>query len=207
MKAHNLIGMKFGKLTVISRAENTKSGKTRWICQCDCGHIKEKPVPSYALISGKTTSCGCRYFESNKGRNTKHGMGNTRLNRIWDGMKRRCKVNPRYSGINVCDEWNSFESFAEWALSHGYSDELTIDRIDNDKGYSPDNCRWVTYKVQMNNRRSNHLVTINGETHTLKEWSELTGIRYSTIMYRANHGWAEKDLLIKPDYKNQPSRR
>ena len=207
MKAHNLIGMKFGKLTVISRAENTKSGKTRWICRCDCGRFKEKPVASYALMSGGTTSCGCRYFESNKGRNTKHGMGDTRLNRIWDGMKRRCKVNPRYSDISVCDEWNSFETFAEWALSHGYSDELTIDRIDNDKGYSPDNCRWVTYKIQMNNRRSNRLVTINGETHNMKEWSDISGIPYHTIMYRVYHGWNEKDLLIKPSYNNQPSRR
>lgn len=207
MNAHNLIGRKFGRLTVTARADNSKSGKSRWICQCDCGRTKTKPVLSYALISGKTTSCGCKYFESNKGRNTKHGMGYTRLNRIWDGMKRRCKVNSNYLNISVCNEWNDFEPFAKWALSNGYTDELTIDRIDNSKGYSPENCRWVDYKTQANNRKSNHLLTINGETHTLKEWSNKSGIPYRVILYRANHGWDGKDMLIKPDYKNQPSRR
>lgn len=207
MKAHNLIGMKFGKLTVIERAENSPRGKTRWICQCDCGRIKKKPVLSYALISGAVSSCGCTYFESNKGRNIKHGMGKTRLNQIWDGMKRRCKVNPHYAHVSVCEEWNDFESFAKWAFENGYSDDLTIDRIDNSKGYSPDNCRWATYKTQANNKTNNHLLTINGETHNLKEWSEISGLSYNVILYRANHGWNEKDMLIKPDYKNQPSRR
>ena len=207
MQVHNLIGQKFGRLTVVGRAENSKGGKARWICVCDCGKVKEKPVLGYALLSGRISSCGCKYFESNKGRNIKHGMGNTRLNRIWDGMKRRCKVNPNYSNIKVCDEWQEFENFFMWAIANGYSDDLTIDRIDNSKGYSPANCRWATYVQQANNRKTNHLLTINGETHTLKEWSYITCIPYHTLQYRAKCKWPEKDMLLKPDYKNQPSRR
>jgi len=207
MKARNLIGYRFGNLTVIERAPNSRYGKTMWICKCDCGRIKSRPVFSDSLISGRTTSCGCKYLISNKGRNTRHGMNHTRIHHIWCSMKRRCKVDPRYKHISVCEEWETFENFAKWAFKNGYSEELTIDRIDNSKGYYPDNCRWVTYKTQANNRRSNHHVTINGITHNMKEWAEISNIPYATIMYRVYHGWDEKDLLIKPDYKNQPSRR
>lgn len=91
-------------------------------------------------------------------------------------------------GIRVCNEWkNDFKAFYNWAINNGYSDELTIDRIDNNGNYSPDNCRWATVKEQNKNRRSNHLITFNGETHTMKEWSEILKIDYNKLKHRINN--------------------
>lgn len=124
----------------------------------------------------------------------KHGMYKTRIYRTYNHMKERCtkpgmeKGHLYYEkGIRVCDEWlgeNGFEHFLEWALSNGYNDSLTLDRIDNGKGYCPDNCRWVDYKIQNNNTCRNHFITYNGQTHTIAEWSEITGIPYNTLSGR-----------------------
>lgn len=126
----------------------------------------------------------------------------TRLNTIYRGMKKRCynKRSPSYTsyggrGITICDEWLSndhshkgFNTFKAWAITHGYAEGLTIDRIDNNKGYSPDNCRWATPKEQSNNRRSNVMITYNGETKTLKLWSETLGISYNVLVRRLDLG-------------------
>lgn len=132
-----------------------------------------------------------------------HGMSKTRLYSIWRDMKNRCnglkkkdKENYFDRGITYCKEWDTFEPFKDWALSHGYRDDLTIDRIDNDKGYSPDNCRWVTRAVQNNNTRQNHFITYKGETHTLKEWSEILGIKYNTLKSRLEtYKWSIEDAF------------
>lgn len=157
---HNdLTGKKFGKLTVIKRESLNAGHGSTWVCKCDCGNTVV--VRRDGLTTGHTTSCGC-YRDSGESR-IRHGMTNTRLHRIWNAMKQRCS-NPNFKqfkdyggrGIKVCKEWSTkhgFDVFAEWALSHGYRDDLEIDRIDNDKGYSPDNCRWVTHKENMNNTR------------------------------------------------------
>lgn len=138
--------------------------------------------------------------------NYKDGRKNTRLYRIWNNMKSRC-YNPHFSqyknygarGISVCDEWkDDFQSFHDWAISHGYTDELTIDRIDNNGNYRPDNCRWINNKAQSNNRRSNHIVTIENETKTLTEWCEIYDINYQTVQDRIRRGWSESDALTKP---------
>lgn len=138
--------------------------------------------------------------------NFKHGKRNTRLYRIWLQMKNRCynKRSDRYKdyggrGIVVCVEWrNSFELFYDWSMSHGYSDELTIDRIDNDGNYEPSNCRWVTIKEQSRNTRNNRSLTLNGETHCLIEWAEITGLGRQCIYNRLRYGWTVEDALTKP---------
>lgn len=136
-------------------------------------------------------------------------MKRTRLYNIWCNIKSRCynKNNKDYvdygnRGIKLCPEWvNSFIAFYDWSISHGYSDNLTIDRIDNNKGYSPDNCRWVDMKTQNNNTRHNHLLTFNGETHTMKEWAEIINVPYTTLASRINilHWDIKRALSIKAE--------
>ena len=155
----DLTGKRFGKLIVISRAENKKMYSVCWNCICECG--KSKIIRSHDLCSGKTTSCGCIGKNSRLKASTTHGGTHTRLYRIWNGMRSRT-TNPKTSffycyggrGISVCEEWkNSFELFREWALSHGYQDNLSIDRINNDGNYEPCNCRWATASEQQLNKR------------------------------------------------------
>ena len=204
-RRHNLLGQKFGMLTVIKRGENDKNNHTTWICKCDCGNIKQ--ISANNLRTDKSKSCGCRVKESARKRFSTHGETKTRLYKIWAEMKSRC-YNP-YStsyknygarGITVDVVWkDDFISFKNWAIENGYSDELTIDRIDVNGNYEPSNCRWATYEQQANNKRNNHLITYNNETHTIAEWSRITNIKYDTIERRINRSkWSvEKALTYK----------
>lgn len=138
--------------------------------------------------------------------NYKHGQRYTRLYEIWKSMRQRCSNpnNNRYhiygeKGIVVCKAWNRFENFFRWAMKNGYKDDLTIDRIDNCKNYEPSNCRWVTQKTQQNNRSNNRYIVYKGNSHTLGEWSDITGIKLATIWARLNSGWsAERALTTIP---------
>lgn len=153
-------GEKYGRLTVLEKAESM-NGFTRWVCQCECGNLTT--ARGINLTSGHTKSCGCiaKEYHANQHSRRTHGLKGTRLYNAWCNMKSRC-YNPKNEnyylygerGIGVCDEWkNNFEAFAKWSFENGYKENLTIDRIDNYKGYSPDNCRWTTAKVQVQNRR------------------------------------------------------
>lgn len=159
----DLTGQRFGRLVVLERAENNRYGKTRWKCRCDCGN--ERVIEGNSLRMGTTKSCGCLHIEGLRTFKTTHGKEKSRLYSVWKGIKSRC-VNPnhhaykRYGGrgITICKEWrHNFQAFYDWAMANGYDEnapkgQCTIDRIDNDKGYSPDNCRWVDMKVQRHNR-------------------------------------------------------
>lgn len=200
----DLVGMKFGRLTVIRKASDGSVSRAKWLCRCDCG--KEKSVLGSNLRHGRTLSCGCFRSETAIAQQTKHGRSDTRLYGIWTNMKTRCynsksKAFKDYGarGITICAEWkNDFQAFYDWAMANGYADSLTIDRIENDKGYSPENCRWATAKEQSNNKRSNHQIVCDGEAHTISEWADITGIQYHTIKQRVNKlGWeAEKALSV-----------
>lgn len=182
----DLTGKRFNKLVVLRRDENGRGGNSRWKCICDCG--TETTVSGTNLKTGAVKSCGClRHIKHDT-----HHLSNTRLYRIWNAMKNRCylKSHHAYScygarGITVCAEWkDDFEAFYDWAISNGYSEELTIDRIDNNGSYSPENCKWSTREEQVNNRRSCVLITYNGETKNLMQWCKLLNLPYKLIHQR-----------------------
>ncbi len=199
----DLTGERFGRLTVIGLAERGRNGRTLWLCRCDCG--METIVFANNLRRGSTQSCGCIHKERTAEINKKHGMAKTRLFGIWVKMKQRCynPNNPKFpiygaEGKVICDEWQDFGLFYKWAMASGYRDDLTIDRIDNSKGYAPGNCRWATAKEQANNRRTCRVVEYNGKSQTIKQWAEELGIDYHALIYRFNKGWTVGKALTTP---------
>lgn len=209
----DMIGRRYGRLVVkeIDHFKLDKNGYKKYYlkCKCDCGN--EKVVIAYSLTQGLTVSCGCYNKEKTSEIFKSHGMSKTRIYHIFCDMHRRCedehrKAYARYGGrgITVCDEWsgdNGFNNFYQWSINNGYTEELTIDRIDNDKGYSPNNCRWVDYQTQANNSSWNRHIEYNGEIHTLAEWGRLTNITPHCIGHRIKSGWSIPQALGYEDHK------
>ena len=193
----NLVGKKFNRLTVVKEVGRDDRQQVLWLCKCDCG--KETNVTTYRLNKGKTKSCGCLMIETSRkqftelGKKSKtHGLSKTRIYKTYRGMKDRC-LNPNdmhypdYGGrgITICDEWkNDFMSFYNWAMDNGYTDKLTIDRIDVNGNYEPSNCRWVDTKTQNRNKRNTRKIKYNGEIRTLSEWAVYFNLKRSTLEAR-----------------------
>lgn len=195
-------GVRYGRLLAL-RPAGRAGTNLAWLCLCDCG--KESVVSGGNLTRGKTKSCGCLNKERVRAANTTHGFSKERLFGIWKGILQRC-TEPNFHhyryyggrGIVVCEDWMSFQCFRDWSLSSGYSDDLAIDRIDNDGDYTPQNCRWVTTKEQARNTTRNTFITFQGKTLCLAEWAERLGISASAISKRIGRGWSVEKALTDP---------
>jgi hypothetical protein len=207
----DLSGQRFGRLIAICRTpESGRNKGVLWLCKCDCGN--EIYVRSTMLNSRHTRSCGCYAKECVKTNSRTHGLCNTRLFRIWCLMRRRCNrpgnSNYRYyggRGVRVCNEWNEgFLPFYNWAISNGYEDSLSIDRIDNDGNYEPSNCRWATISEQRNNMSSNKRHDVNGRSYTERQLSREYCIGYYALRYRLKAGWSLEDALSRLPRNSKP---
>ncbi len=205
-RAQDLTGQRFGRLVALKQTERT-DGHTKWyLCECDCGNVKE--VRASCLKRGDTKSCGClsRELASERGKNLlqKHGWYGTRLYSIWHQIVDRC-TNPKCKhykdyggrGIALCKEWRENpSSFCEWAMANGYDDSLSIDRIDNNGNYQPSNCRWITLAKQQTNKRNNVLLTYNGKTQCIAEWIRELGLNKNRTYNRIKNGWTDVEEIF-----------
>lgn len=198
-----LTGKSFGHWTVLRCDIGSK-----WICRCKCGNICS--VWSKYLKSGKSKQCKeCRTKVLIASR-ISHGATGTRLYNIWNGMKQRCtNKNTKWyknygaKGIKVCDEWLVFENFYKWSMVNGYDKNRSIDRIDSSGNYEPSNCRWTDSVTQANNTSRNHFISYNGKTHTLAEWSKISGIPSDRIRQRLKKGWDIEKAIFEKSYKGK----
>ena len=159
-------------------------------------------VKKSSVASCFRCGCLCKGYRIWKIGDSFHRETHTRLHKIWEAMIARCeyKKHPYYKdyggrGITVCEKWHEYVNFRDWAIENGYSEDLTIDRIDNEKGYSPNNCRWATMLEQQRNKKSNHIVNLYGVGRTISEWAEITGISKTTIRARLANGWTDEAAL------------
>lgn len=204
----DMVGRKFEKLTVLRENGRSHNRSIMWECVCDCGNVVT--IDGVSLRNGHSKSCGCaRYSKKDR-----HSITHKRLYQIWASMKDRC-YNPKANnykwygakGIEVCDEWkNNFESFCTWSLTNGYQEVAqrglyTIDRIDPNGNYEPNNCRWVDTKTQSRNKTTTNFLTYNGVKKSLADWSDEVGILATTIDSRIRkHGWSVEKALTTPPY-------
>jgi len=205
----DLTGRKFGRLTCVKDVGRDRGGGVLWLCKCECGN--ESIVHGGHLRNGHTQSCGCFQKEKNVIVHTTHSLsrdqeGNrTKLYHVWDGIKQRCSnQNSTFykdyggRGIQVCEDWDDYQNFHQWAISNGYKEGLTIERKDVNKGYFSENCCWATQQQQARNKRSNHKLTFHRETKILVEWAEELGINPYILSNRLRRGWSVERALTQP---------
>lgn len=204
-----LTGMKFGRLTVIEEAppqirKDKKGRKKMWKCLCECGN--ESIVSHELLVGGHTKSCGCLQLEGHPKNPELIRNKYPRLYKIWLSMRARCN-NPKDQhhknyhdrGIRICNEWNTFEPFCEWALSHGYNDNLTIERRDVNGNYSPINCKWIPFSEQQKNKTNTRYYSIDGILYTADEASQRFHIKKNTFVARVNrYGFTPEEAISIP---------
>jgi hypothetical protein len=195
-------GQRYGRLEITGAAESAPDGHAMVACRCDCGGVKVVLLGS--LRRGDTKSCGCLQKDATRAFALRHGDSSSPENRIWRGMRKRClsptePAFPRYGGrgIFVCPEWSDYSRFLA-DMGRKPSPKHSLDRINNDGPYSKANCRWATRRQQMNNQSKNRILVIDGETHTLTEWSRKTGVGTSTIKWRLSNGWNLKAAVMNP---------
>lgn len=203
-KLKDITGQKFGRFTVLYKLHNYHKYGTYYLCLCECGNLRE--VRSQTLRNSKSKSCGCLMKELAHLKSTTHGKSDTKLYATYYDMKKRC-YNEKHKdyndyggrGIKICDEWlDDFMAFYKWAIDNDYKENLTIDRIDVNGNYTPDNCRWATPKQQARNTRRNRMITINDETRCLAEWCEIFNLKYKIVKCRLCRGWSiEKALELR----------
>ena len=208
----DLVGKKFGRLTVLKFAGRDNGNVSCWHVTCDCGN--KKIVRNGSLKNGGTKSCGCLKKEATRKRLFKHGVGKTKFYYIWNGMKTRClnKNDKRFKdyggrGIKICDRWLKFENFRDDMLESyekhikEFGEKRTqIDRINNDGNYEKENCKFATCEEQANNRRTNHILEFNGEKLNMKQWAKKLGINNTTLCERINTlGWSTERALTKKE--------
>ena len=203
MQVVDATGKRYGRLVVVARAGSNKKKNATWLCRCDCGNTVT--VVGNKLRNGHTQSCGCLYVESRSSSHLKHGLNDHPLYVIWKDIRQRCNNENQLAykdyggrGIDVCKEWNDFQSFYDWANSNGYAPGLEIDRIDNNGNYCPQNCRWTTHKENNNNKRSNVYLSYNGRTQTVTQWAEELGVNVATIYWRLKHWHDIEKVLFTP---------
>lgn len=215
MKAKDLTNQKFGRLLVIKQAPR-KNGRIMWECLCECGKTVIVETGGLTRPQHPTISCGCYTKDRMRQRNTVHGQARTKLYYVWKNIRKRCynikdKSYDRYGGrgIEVCEEWKkSFQSFYNWAHANGYNEnakygECTLDRIDVNGNYCPENCRWVSFHKQANNRTNTQFILFNGESHSLSDWAKIVNIDYQCLYSRIhdNH-WDIEKALTTPSKGN-----
>ena len=199
----SFIGKKYSRLTILGYGKPVLGtdgyNAPVCVCKCDCGVILNIRLAS--VIHENTKSCGCYKMEV-LSLNKRHGLSHTKLFRRWTGMWYRCDKHGSQSyhyyggrGIRVCDEWASFEAFRDWSFANGYDEGLQLDRINNNKGYGPDNCRWVTSAQNNLNKRNTVFLIFKGEKKTISEWAKITGIPESTLRRRRLAGLSAKKIL------------
>lgn len=208
-------GIPDSRWTVLKKVESLDGKNSFYLCECSCEQHTQKILARHSVVSGNSKSCGCLSIEKASERASTHRMSGSRIHNIWKGMKERC-YNPNHEqykdyggrGILICDEWkDDFLLFYNWAINNDYQNNLTIDRIDNNGNYEPNNCKWSTRKEQGNNQRTNHLLTYNNKTQTISQWADEVGLNNHTLQTRISRGWSIEDALFRAVQYNKGRRK